>query len=88
MAFLSGLAHITFPDDSADVYIEGGEFGIVLATDVVSLSQLGHNTSYPGDVESVALEIPTKGNVIPPHHVLHKGPCEAGELGGYRDRES
>lgn len=78
------MAHITFPDGSMDAYIEGGEFGIVFATDIENLSQLGHNTSYPSDVESVALEIPMKDNVIPPHSVLHKGPCEPSEMGGYR----
>jgi hypothetical protein len=31
--FLSGLGHITLPDSSLEVWIQGGKYGIILATD-------------------------------------------------------
>lgn len=85
VAFVSGLAYITLPtNDSSEVYISGGEFGLIFAADLAGLSSLGHRTQYPSITETVALEIPTKDNVVPEHVVLHSGPCTAGEVMGLK----
>ncbi|KAH8646702.1 hypothetical protein BX600DRAFT_503595 [Xylariales sp. PMI_506] len=83
--FLQGLVYITLPEDpSTSAYTAGGEFGILFAADTASVSAKGHRTQYLGLTESVALQIPTSGGVIPEHFVLHDGPCIADEASGLR----
>ncbi|KAI1114537.1 hypothetical protein F5Y14DRAFT_413647 [Nemania sp. NC0429] len=83
VAFTSGLAHITLPDDPlASAYVVGGAFGLIFAADTADVSRQGHITQYPGNTETVALQIPTKDDSIPPHVVLHTGPCNAEEVAG------
>ena len=85
VAFMSGLAHITLPDDpDCEAYVTGGEFGLILAVDTADVSTNGHITTYPGITETTSLEIPIKDGVVPPHNVLHKGPCKAPEVMGIK----
>lgn len=82
---MSGLAHITLPDDpTSEAYVSGGEFGLILAVDTANVSTRGHITVYPGITETTALEIPTKHGAIPRHKVLYKGPCKAPETAAIR----
>jgi len=74
VSFLSGLAHITFPDSSDEAYVVGGKDGFIFAADTSSVSAKGHFTNYPSNQETRVLQIPT-GGTIPNHTVLHSGPC-------------
>lgn len=81
--FLSGLAHITLPSDSTtSAYVSGGQFGMMFAADTAAVSGTGHNTSYPGLTETIALQIPTLDSEVPSHSVLHRGPCTAADIMG------
>lgn len=83
MLFTTGLAIITLPqDNSTSAYITGGEFGLIFAADTADVSEDGHRTQYPGTTETVAIQVPTEGNVVPPHVVLYDGPCKAAEIVG------
>jgi hypothetical protein len=71
--FLSGLAHLTLPnDDSVDLWIVGGKSGLLFAVDTTGT---GHVTRYPSDQETVAITAPFTGGSIPEHEVLAEGPC-------------
>ncbi|KAI0246061.1 hypothetical protein BJV78DRAFT_1286747 [Lactifluus subvellereus] len=74
VAFLSGLAHITFPNSTTEAFIPGGEDGFIFAADTASVSAKGHITNYPSGEETRVLQIPT-GGTIPQHTVLYSGPC-------------
>ncbi|KUI65316.1 hypothetical protein VM1G_00196 [Cytospora mali] len=81
--FLTGLAYITLPGDkSTSAYVPGGQFGLIFAADTAAVSGTGHNTSYPGITETVALQIPTLDGEIPSHSILHSGPCTANDTLG------
>lgn len=82
--FVSGLAHITLPTSDVSAYISG-EFGLIFAADTVGTSSLGHRTQYPGITETVAISMPTKDGGIPPHNLLHYGPCAKKDVAGYDD---
>ncbi|KAJ4420731.1 hypothetical protein N0V82_004170 [Gnomoniopsis sp. IMI 355080] len=82
--FVSGLAHITLPTNDVSVYVSG-EYGLIFAADTAGASTLGHRTQYPGTTETVSIAMPTKDGVIPPHILLHYGPCTNGDFVGYID---
>ncbi|ROW14979.1 hypothetical protein VPNG_03465 [Cytospora leucostoma] len=85
VAFVSGLAHISLPNNaSSNAYVEGGEFGLIFASDTADLSTKGHRTVYPGNTETVALIIPTKDGLVPNHTTVHNGPCTADDGIGLR----
>ncbi|KAI9456777.1 hypothetical protein F5148DRAFT_984300 [Russula earlei] len=71
-AVLSGLAHITLPDSSDEVFLGKGD--LLFATDTAAASIKGHLSNFPSKFETAVLEIPT-GGTIPQHNVLHSGPC-------------
>ena len=50
----------------------GGADGLIIAVDTVGT---GHNTSYPSNAETRALQIPFADGIIPAHVVLHSGAC-------------
>ena len=75
VAFISGLAHITFPTSNQSAVIHGGEYGLILAADTAAVSRHGHITDYPSDRETVGLQIPTADGKVPNHRILHAGPC-------------
>lgn len=77
--FLSGLAHITLPNSTAEAWIPGGKNGAILALDTADVSALGHITKYPSQESTIALQIPL-GQGIPSHRVLHAGACKGEEL--------
>lgn len=79
VAFLSGLAHITLPNSTAEAFVAGGANGLIFAADTAARSTFGHSTNYPGYSETRVLQIPTGGG-IPNHNVLHSGPCKNSEL--------
>jgi len=79
VVFLSGLAYITLPNSTADVWVEGGQSGVIIATDTAAVSTYGHITTYPSSMETIALQIPTEGGLVPNHTVLHSGPCATTE---------
>lgn len=70
--FTAGLAHVTLPDDPAEAWVFGGRDGIIIAVDTLGA---GHNTSYPSNEQTVALQIPFARAQIPDHVVLNDGPC-------------
>lgn len=80
VAFTAGKAVISFPNSSAEATIYGGRNGLILATDIASVSIYGHITKYPSDQVTVLLQIPLANNKVPDHTVLHEGPCRRGEL--------
>lgn len=83
MVFLSGLAHITLPEDNTtSAYVPGGQFGLIFASDTAEVSSSGHSTAYPGITETVALQIPTLDGEIPSYSILHAGPCTANDTVG------
>lgn len=71
---LSGLAHVALPNNDDDVWIMEGVNGFLVAADVFGT---GHNTTYPSDKETVALQIPFKNGVIPEHTILQKSACQS-----------
>ena len=97
--FLSGLAHITLPNDTlpidntttdyaAEAWVQGGAFGTILATDIAGNSTLGHLTEYPSGEETRVIQIPIAGGEIPAHTVIDAtGPCSQDVLVGKREIE-
>jgi hypothetical protein len=69
---LTGQAHVTFPYNDQEVWIEQGMNDILIANDIKGI---GHFTAYPGDEETRALQVPFKGGVVPMHKVIEKGTC-------------
>lgn len=52
---------------------------MILAVDTSDVSTYGHNTTYPSNETTIALQIPVEGGLVPNHTVVHSGPCESGE---------
>ncbi|KAF1937812.1 hypothetical protein EJ02DRAFT_411566 [Clathrospora elynae] len=72
--YLSGLAHITLPQDpTLSLYLVGGKGGLLFAADTTGL---GHITRYPSDQATVALLAPFEGGEVPGYEVIREGPCE------------
>ncbi|EPQ55764.1 hypothetical protein GLOTRDRAFT_121223 [Gloeophyllum trabeum ATCC 11539] len=78
VVFLSGLAHITLPNSTQEAWVQGGRNGMIFAADTADVSLLGHSTAYPSGDQTVAMQIPTEGGLVPNHTVLHSGPCVVG----------
>ena len=74
VVFLSGVAHVTLPYGTDDAYVVGGPDGAIIAVDATGT---GHNTSYPSNMETRALQIAFTDGIIPPHEVLNAGACNA-----------
>jgi len=75
--FLSGLAHITLPDDTTqDLWLVGGAGGLVFATDTAGA---GHITTYPSDQLTVGVVAPFEGGRVPAYEVLGEGACEGAQ---------
>ncbi|KAH7371732.1 hypothetical protein BKA66DRAFT_514069 [Pyrenochaeta sp. MPI-SDFR-AT-0127] len=71
--FLSGVAHLTLPQDNeTELWIVGGKGGLLFAVDTTGQ---GHFTNYPTDQETVALVAPFEGGRVPEYEVLNEGPC-------------
>ncbi|KAJ5935154.1 hypothetical protein N7466_004701 [Penicillium verhagenii] len=78
--FLSGLAHITLPNSTAEAWVSGGKNGAILALDTADVSYLGHITKYPSNESTVTFEVPLGEEGIPAHTVLYSGACKGAEL--------
>ena len=70
---MSGVAHVTLPHGTDDAFVVGGSDGLIFAVDTVGT---GHNTSYPSNMQTRALQIPFTGGIIPNHTVVNQGPCQ------------
>ena len=72
---LSGIAHVRLPADldSDGLWIEEGVNPLIIATDTMGV---GHYTDYPGDKDTVALQVPFKDGVVPEHTVVGNGTCD------------
>jgi len=76
---LAGEAVVSLPNSTQTATIPGGRNGLILAADIKNASTYGHITVYPNKKETIVMQIPTADNVIPPHSVLHDGPCAKSE---------
>ena len=74
---LSGLAHVTLPNGTDELWILEGVNQLIVAVDTVGQ---GHFTDYPSDNVTVALQIPFANNTAPDHKVLRDGACESAEV--------
>lgn len=76
--FLSGLAHITLPNSTDEIWVRGGKDGLIVAAD--GQSEFGHVTTYPGGADTVAVQVPWE--VAPGYEVLYGGGCREEEMVG------
>ena len=58
---------------------------MIFAQDTADISDLGHATNYPGNVTTVALQLPTRDGLVPEHTVLYEGGCRQEDLIGLED---
>lgn len=89
---LSGAAHVHAPSPNVGIgegrdthherkhehehlYIKPGQNQLIIAVDS-DLRAPGHLTYYPGDTETVALQIPFREGIIPEHTFVKSGACE------------
>lgn len=86
VVLIGGIGVITLPDNSSTTFTtNGGEFGLLFATDTADVSEEGHGGIFPGPTETIFLQIPTKNNEIPKHRVLKEDePCTVNEVEGLR----
>lgn len=71
--FLSGVAHLTLPqDESAELWIMGGKGGLLFAVDTLGS---GHVTRYPSDQDTVAITAPFADGEVPEYEVVADGAC-------------
>ena len=75
VAFLAGTIHITLPHRTEEAWIKGGKYGLIIAADTADVSEHGHRTEYPGDSNTVAIQIPLAEGTLFNHALLHQGPC-------------
>ena len=75
---MAGAARITVPNSAQEAFVHAGKNGLVFAADIAALSTTGHTSIFVK--ETVLMQIPTAGGVVPPHKVLHAGPCRGKEL--------
>lgn len=77
---------MTLPNTTAspttEAWIQGGKYGLIIAADTHDVSKHGHITTYPGDSDTVVLQIPFKAGSVPKHTVLYRGPCRWNEMVG------
>ena len=69
---VTGMAHVTLPDGDGDLWIKEGGEQVIVANDIHGI---GHNTEYPLERPTVALQLPFKDGILPKYEVLHAGPC-------------
>ncbi len=58
--------------------LRSGMNGLFFAADTAAVSQFGHVTDFVE--ETILLQIPTAGGIVPPHSILHSGACKGNEL--------
>ncbi|EGE03751.1 hypothetical protein TEQG_02783 [Trichophyton equinum CBS 127.97] len=62
-----------------EAWIRGGANGAIIAADTADVSERGHFTAYPSNIQTIAWQIPFKDGVLPKHRVLHRGACKRDE---------
>ena len=75
-----GASTISWPVSSADFVFQQRENQCVGAFIAVDTTGTGHNTSYPSNQETRALQIPFTNGIIPPHVVVADGACTADQI--------
>ena len=75
---VAGAAHIKIPNSTQEAFIHAGKNGLVFAADTAALSRVGHISIFTE--ETVLMQVPTAGGIVPPHTVLYNGPCRGKEL--------
>jgi hypothetical protein len=71
--FLSGVAHITAPQNILiDLWLVGGKSGLLFAVDTTGP---GHISKYPSDQDTIAITAPFAGGKVPEYEILSEGPC-------------
>lgn len=75
---LAGMAHVELPGDpeSEGLWITEGINPVIVAADTLGV---GHNTYYPGDKTTIALQAPFEDEVVPEHTVVKSGACSGPE---------
>ena len=63
---------MTFPFNDEELWIREGAQNLIIANDVKGV---GHFTDYPGEKETVALQIPFEYGVVPDHEVVGRDAC-------------
>ncbi|KAK8123419.1 hypothetical protein PG999_003337 [Apiospora kogelbergensis] len=78
---IAGIGIVTLPDDPAtDLYITKDiPSGIFFAADTADISHVGHGNLFPGYTSVIIMQIPTLGNKVPKHTVLHAGYCTSND---------
>ncbi|KAF9690842.1 hypothetical protein EKO04_011206 [Ascochyta lentis] len=72
--FVSGLAHVTLPDDpSQELWLVGGVGGLLFAADTTGP---GHITRYPSDQDTIGILAPFEGAKVPEYDLVTDGACE------------
>ncbi|KAI4120562.1 MAG: hypothetical protein LQ338_006925 [Usnochroma carphineum] len=75
VAFIAGKAIVSTPETRQSAIINGGKAGLIIAADTADVSKQGHDTQYPTEQQTIAIQIPTADGKVPEHTVLHPGPC-------------
>lgn len=57
------------------LYIKPGQNQLIIAVDSDQRAP-GHLTYYPGDTETVALQVPFRDGIVPGHAVVNAGACQ------------
>ncbi|RSL38168.1 hypothetical protein CEP53_015112, partial [Fusarium sp. AF-6] len=77
---LSGVAHVTLPNSTDEVWIHGGRDSLIIAVDTAEVSAHGHLTAFPGPDPTVMMQIPFRGWSSLRPTTLHLGPCQVAEM--------
>ncbi|KAI0179818.1 hypothetical protein GGR52DRAFT_568589 [Hypoxylon sp. FL1284] len=80
-----GFSQVTVPGDDVGFYTSSDTSSLFFAADTADVSSTGHRSQNPGDAETISFQIPTQGAVVPPHSVVHMGPCGAKDFVGMRE---
>ena len=78
VVLVAGAAHIKIPNSTQEAFIRAGKNGLLFAADTAALSRVGHISIFTK--ETVLMQVPTAGGIVPPHSVLYNGPCRGQEL--------
>lgn len=81
---ISGLLHVTVPDDNTAFFATAGKSGILFASDTSGVSTRGHGTDFR-NADTIVVTVPTRDNQVPAHTILHAGPCTKAENFGQFD---
>ncbi|UNI18055.1 hypothetical protein JDV02_004351 [Purpureocillium takamizusanense] len=73
--FASGHVRVKLPNSTDELWITGGNEGLIIAADTADVSRYGHIiTTDPGEVVA-SLQMPLAHGLDFEHEVVHPGPC-------------